>query len=40
VTFEMMVEIAGVEKGRGSGTSKSAAEHAAAQDAMKNLGLV
>ncbi len=40
VTFEMIVEIAGVEKGHGSGTSKSAAEHAAARDAMKNLGLV
>jgi ribonuclease III len=40
VTFEMTVEIAGVEKGRGSGTSKSGAEHAAAKDAMKNLGLV
>jgi ribonuclease-3 len=40
VTFEMSVEIAGVEKGRGSGTSKSAAEHAAAKDAMKNLGLL
>jgi ribonuclease III len=40
VTFEMIVEIAGVEKGRGSGTSKSAAEHTAAKNAMKNLGLV
>jgi ribonuclease-3 len=40
VTFEMTVEIAGVEKGRGLGTSKSGAEHAAAKDAMKNLGLV
>jgi ribonuclease-3 len=40
VTFEMVVEIAGVEKGRGSGTSKSGAEHAAAKDAMKNLGLL
>ncbi|MBI5952377.1 MAG: ribonuclease III [Chloroflexi bacterium] len=40
VTFEMTVEIAGVEKGRGLGTSKSAAEHAAAKDAMKNLGLI
>jgi len=39
VTFEMVVEIAGTEKGHGSGTSKSAAEHAAARDAMKNLGL-
>jgi len=40
VTFEMVVEIASTEKGHGSGTSKSAAEHAAARDAMKNLGLV
>ncbi len=40
VTFEMTVEIAGVEKGRGSGTSKSGAEHAAARDAMKKLGLI
>jgi ribonuclease III len=40
VTFEMVVEIAGTEKGHGSGTSKSAAEHAAAKDAMKNLGLI
>ncbi|MCA2002281.1 MAG: ribonuclease III [Chloroflexi bacterium] len=39
-TFEMVVEIAGEEKGRGSGTSKSGAEHAAAKDAMKNLGLI
>ncbi len=40
VTFEVAVEIAGVEKGRGAGSSKSAAQHAAAQDAMKNLGLI
>lgn len=40
VTFEVAVEIAGVEKGRGAGSSKSAAQHAAAQDAMKNLGLM
>jgi len=40
VVFEIVVEVAGVEKGRGTGTSKSAAEHDAAQDAMKNLGLV
>lgn len=40
MTFEMTVEVAGVEKGRGLGTSKSGAEHAAARDAMKNLGLV
>jgi len=40
VTFEIAVEIAGVEKGHGSGTSKSSAEHAAAKNAMKNLGLI
>lgn len=40
VTFEVAVEIAGVEKGRGAGSSKSAAQHAAAQNAMKNLGLM
>jgi ribonuclease-3 len=40
VVFEMVVEIAGVLKGRGSGTSKSYAEHAAAQDALKNLGVL
>jgi ribonuclease-3 len=40
VTFEMDAEVAGVVKGHGSGTSKSAAEHAAARDALKNLGLV
>jgi len=40
VIFEMVVEVAGVEKGRGTGTSKSYAEHAAAQDALNNLGLV
>jgi len=40
VIFEMAVEIAGVEKGRGSGTSKSYAEHAAAQDALNNLGVM
>lgn len=37
--FEVKVEIAGEEKGRGSGSSKSAAEHAAAKDAMNKLGL-
>ena len=37
VVFEMIVEVAGVEKGRGTGTSKSHAEHAAAQDALNNL---
>jgi ribonuclease-3 len=40
VTFEVAVEVAGVEKGRGSGSSKSVAQHAAAQNAMKNLGLI
>jgi ribonuclease-3 len=40
MTFEMVVEVAGVEKGHGSGTSKSAAEHDAARDALKNLGLI
>ncbi len=40
VVFEMVVEIAGVVKGHGSGTSKSYAEHAAAQDALKNLGVL
>lgn len=37
VVFEMIVEVAGVERGRGAGTSKSHAEHAAAQDALNNL---
>jgi ribonuclease-3 len=37
VIFEMEVLIAGVVKGRGTGTSKSYAEHAAAQDALNNL---
>jgi len=37
VVFEMIVEVAGVERGRGTGTSKSHAEHAAAQDALNNL---
>jgi ribonuclease-3 len=40
VVFEMVVEVAGVLKGRGTGTSKSYAEHAAAQDALKNLGIL
>jgi ribonuclease-3 len=39
VIFEMVVEIAGVVNGHGAGTSKSAAEHNAAQDALNNLGL-
>ena len=37
VTFEIVVEIAGAAKGSGKGTSKSHAEHAAAQDALNNL---
>jgi ribonuclease-3 len=40
VIFEMVVEIAGEVKGHGTGTSKSYAEHAAAQDALKNLGVI
>jgi dsRNA-specific ribonuclease len=40
VVFEMEVAIAGAVKGRGTGTSKSYAEHAAAQDALKNLGVI
>lgn len=40
VIFEMVVEIAGAVKGSGSGTSKSYAEHVAAQDALKNLGVL
>ena len=40
VVFEMVVEVAGVIKGTGRGTSKSYAEHAAAQDALKNLGVL
>jgi ribonuclease-3 len=40
VVFEMVVEIAGVVKGTGTGTSKSYAEHAAAQDALNNLGVL
>ncbi len=40
VTFEIVVEIAGVVRGRGTGTSKSHAEHAAAQDALNNLGII
>jgi len=40
VIFEMAVEIAGVVNGRGTGTSKSYAEHAAAQAALVNLGLI
>ncbi|GAB4541047.1 MAG: ribonuclease III [Anaerolineales bacterium] len=39
-TFEMTVEIAGEVKGRGSGSSKSVAQHAAAHDALLNLGLL
>ena len=40
VVFEVAVEIAGEAKGRGTGTSKSYAEHAAAQDALNNLGVM
>jgi ribonuclease-3 len=40
VVFEMVVEVAGIVRGSGTGTSKSYAEHAAAQDALKNLGQV
>jgi ribonuclease III len=40
VVFEMVAEIGGVVKGRGTGTSKSYAEHAAAQDALNNLGVL
>jgi len=40
VVFEMVVEVAGIVKGSGSGTSKSYAEHAAAEDALRNLGQV
>ncbi len=40
VIFEMVVEIAGAVKGSGSGTSKSNAEHVAAQDALNNLGVL
>jgi len=40
VVFEMEVAIAGAVKGRGTGTSKSYAEHAAAQDALNNLGVI
>ena len=38
--FEMEVEIAGVVKGHGTGPSKSYAEHAAAQEAINNLGII
>jgi ribonuclease-3 len=40
VIFEIVAEVAGVIKGRGTGTSKSYAEHVAAQDALKNLGVI
>ncbi len=40
VVFDMVVEIAGEVKGHGAGTSKSLAEHAAAHDALNNLGVV
>lgn len=38
--FDVEVEIAGEVKGRGSGSSKSNAERTAAQDALKNLGIL
>jgi len=38
-TFEMEVEIGDKVYGKGSGSSKQAAEHAAAQDALEKLGL-
>lgn len=37
VTFDIVVEVAGEVQGKGSGTSKSYAEHAAAQDALYKL---
>jgi len=37
--FEMEVEIGGKIHGKGSGPSKQSAEHAAAQDALINLGI-
>ena len=40
VVFEMVVEVAGIVKGSGTGTSKSYAEHVAAEDALNNLGVV
>ena len=40
VIFEMVVEVAGVIQGHGTGTNKSYAEHAAAQNALKNLGVI
>lgn len=40
ITFDMDVEIAGEIKGHGTGTNKSYAEHAAAQDALNNLGVI
>ncbi len=38
-TFEMEVGIGDKVHGKGSGSSKQAAEHAAAQDALENLGI-
>ncbi len=38
--FEVVVEIMGEIMGRGSGTSKSLAQQSAAQDALKNLGIL
>jgi ribonuclease-3 len=39
-TFEVEVEIGGEVRGRGTGSSKAAAEHAAAQNALDNLGVM
>ena len=38
--FEVEVEIGGDVKGRGTGSSKAAAEHAAAQNALNNSGVM
>jgi ribonuclease-3 len=40
VVFEMVVEVAGIVKGSGTGSSKSYAEHAAAEDALNNLNIL
>jgi ribonuclease-3 len=40
VVFEMVVEVAGIVKGSGTGSSKSFAEHAAAEDALNNLNIL
>ena len=38
-TFDVEVELGGEVRGRGTGSSKAAAEHNAAQDALNNLGI-